>query len=160
MFEFANVNVVSTAINVKPNNMFVSVQPVNGQYAAAASKAGIGTGITVQARDGANNLLTGADNSNAATDYVTVTVLEVGGSVSDANLLGTKQLFLGGGTQNFADLGLQGDAGTHFKLQFSYNTLTVDSNEFNIKPHDIIVSVQPVNGQYAAATLASDTLLV
>jgi len=54
-------------------------------------------GSLCDARDGGNNLLTGADNTNAGTDYVTVTVLEADGTVVDANLLGTKQLFLSGG---------------------------------------------------------------
>ena len=105
----------------------------------------------MQARDGGNNVLTGSDNANAGTDTVTVTVLEASGSVLDANLLGTKVYQLSGGSQTFADLGLQGDAGTHFRLRFSYNTLTVDSNEFNVKPNHMFVSVQPSDGQYGSS---------
>jgi len=90
------LTVESAEFNVKPHNMFVHVQPSNGEYGAGATKADIGAGITVYARDGGNNLLTGADNTNAGTDYVTVTVLEADGTVVDANLLGTKQLFLSG----------------------------------------------------------------
>ncbi len=86
------------------------------------------------------------------TDHVTVTVLEATGSVVDANLLGTKVLQLSGGARTFADLGLQGDAGTHFRLHFSYNTLTVESNEFNVKPHHMHVSVHPSDGGTAATT--------
>jgi hypothetical protein len=77
-----------------------------------------------------------------------VTVLEASGSILDANLLGTKVYQLSGGSQTFTDLGLQGDAGTHFRLRFSYNTLTVESNEFNVKPNHVFVSVHPSDGQY------------
>ena len=155
-FAFANVDVTSNNINVKPHHMFVSVHPSNGQYGAGATKADIGAGITVRARDGADNLLTGADNTNAGTDYVTVTVLETAGTVVDANLLGTKQLFLSGGEKNFADLGLQGDAGQHFKLRFSYNSLTVESSEFNVKPHHMFITVHPSDGQYGAGASKAD----
>jgi len=134
MFTHVAKTVTSSEINVKPHHMFITVHPSDGQYGAGSTKADIGAGITVRARDGANNLLTGADNTNAGTDYVTVTALETAGTVVDANLLGTKQLFLSGGEKNFADLGLQGDAGQHFKLRFSYNSLTVESSEFNVKP--------------------------
>ena len=41
-----------------------------------------------------------------------MTVLEASGSVLDANLLGSKGLFLSHGARTFADLGLQGDAAT------------------------------------------------
>jgi hypothetical protein len=64
--------VATNEINVKPNHVFVSVHPSLGQYGSGATKADIGGGITVQARDGNNNVLTGADNTNAASDYVTV----------------------------------------------------------------------------------------
>ena len=65
------MTVESSEFNVKPHHMFITVHPSNGQYASAATKADIGAGIAVRARDGANNLLTGADNTNAASDYVT-----------------------------------------------------------------------------------------
>ena len=149
--------VATNAINVKPNHVFVSVHPSLGQYGSGATKADIGGGITVQARDGGNNVLTGADNTNAGTDTVTVTVLEASGSVLDANLLGTKVYQLSGGSQTFTDLGLQGDAGTHFRLRFSYNTLTVDSNEFNVKPNHVFVSVRPSDGQYGSGATKADT---
>jgi len=80
-FTYNSLTVESAEFNVKPHNMFVHVQPSNGQYGAGATKADIGAGITVYARDGGNNLLTGADNTNAGSDYVTVTVLEADGTV-------------------------------------------------------------------------------
>ena len=52
--------------------MHVSVHPSDGQYGSGASKADIGAGITVQARDGGNNVLTGADNTNSGTFPLTV----------------------------------------------------------------------------------------
>ena len=51
--------VATNEINVKPNHVFVSVHPSLGQYGSGATKADIGSGITVQARDGNSNVLTG-----------------------------------------------------------------------------------------------------
>ena len=73
-----------------------------------------------------------------------------------ANLLGSKGLFLSSGARTFAHLGLQGDAGTHFRLRFSYNTLTVDSNEFNVKPNHVFVSVHPSDEQYGSGATKAD----
>ena len=67
-FSYNTLTVDSNEFNVKPNHVFVSVHPSDGQYGSGATKADIGGGITVQARDGGNNVLTGADNTNAGTD--------------------------------------------------------------------------------------------
>jgi hypothetical protein len=123
--------------------MFVSTHPSHGQYDFGATKASIGTGITVHARDGVDNVLTGADNGDASADAVTVTILENNGTVMDANLIGNKSLFLVGGVVTFSDLGVQGDAGAHFRLRFSYRHLEVDSNEFEIKPIPVIKLAHP-----------------
>ena len=68
----------------------------------------------------------------------------------DTSLLGSKGLVLSSGARRFADLGLQGDAGTHFRLSFSYSTMTVDSNELDVKPNHVFVSVHPSDGQYGS----------
>jgi hypothetical protein len=42
----------------------------------------------------------------------------------------------------------KGDAGQRFTLRFSYNSLAVESTEFNVKPDHMFVSMHPSNGQY------------
>ena len=50
---------------VKPNHVFLSVHPSDGQYGSGKTQAGIGGGITAQARDKGNNvLMTGSDYTN------------------------------------------------------------------------------------------------
>jgi len=147
-FRYLTLTVDSDEFVVSPNHMFVSVHPANGQYGPGLTKAAIGFSNTVQARDGANNVLTGADNTDSSTDAVGVTVIEGFGSVLDANLLGTKSLHLSNGVGTFSDLGLQGDAGAHFRLRFRYLTLTVDSDGVVVSPNHMFVSVHPANGQY------------
>ena len=135
-FDFSNqteIVVTTQTFQVIPHHLFLSIQPSTGQYGSGQTKASIGSGIVVQARDGNDNVLTGADSTSAA-DAVTVSVLESGGSVSDSNLLGNKTLSFAFGARNFADLGLQGDAGAHFQLRFSYqySNVTVPQKQLPI----------------------------
>ena len=51
MFNHVAKTVTSSEINVKPHHMFITVHPSDGQYGAGASKADIGAGISVRARD-------------------------------------------------------------------------------------------------------------
>ena len=41
--------------------------------------------------------------------------------------------------RTFSDLGLQGDAGAHFRLRYRYHALIVDSDEFEVRPIAVIV---------------------
>ena len=55
-----------------------------------------------------------------------------------------------GGSQRFVDGGLRGDAGTHLRLRFTYNSVAGNSNEFNVRPSRVHVSVLPSDGKYGA----------
>jgi hypothetical protein len=109
-------------------------------------------------------VLTGADNTNAGTDSVVVTVLEASGSVQDVNLVGHKVGFLFMGFCMFNDLGIVDDYSSGFSLEFSYNGLRVVSNIFTVHPHRLLFVHQPsvplfyISGQSHASL--SDALSV
>jgi hypothetical protein len=75
---------------------------------------------------------------------VVVTVLEASGSVLDANLLGSKGLFLFHGSCSFVDLCVVDDASSEFQLVFSFNSVIVVSNKFTVHPYRIVFQHTPL----------------
>ncbi len=71
-------------------------------------------------------------SNSQCTDHVSATVVEATDSAVDANRLGTNVLQLSGGARAFADLELQGDVGTHFRLRFK----TVSGGQPKVRPLD------------------------
>jgi hypothetical protein len=74
---------------------------------------------------------------------VVVTVLEASGSVLDANLLGSKNLFLFNGLQRFCDLFLTDASSSEYKLQFSFDSVIVLSNFFTVFPFRFVYHDAP-----------------